>query len=106
VKESENQKDKEADRQPDQAKCVVIVNEKGLHARAAAKFVATATQFSSDVHVCCNGERVNASSIMELLMLACHQGKQVTIEAEGEDAAAAIAALSELIDDGFGELDE
>ncbi len=84
----------------------IIVNEKGLHARAAAKFVAKAGEFSSDVHVCCDGERVNASSIMELLMLACHQGKEVYIEAEGEDASEALQALLTLIDSGFGENDE
>jgi len=91
---------------PEIAKQVIIVNEKGLHARAAAKFVATVDQFTADVHVCCNGERVNASSIMELLMLACHKGKQVTLEADGEDADAALNALIELVDSGFGENDD
>ncbi|VAV86731.1 Phosphocarrier protein, nitrogen regulation associated [hydrothermal vent metagenome] len=84
----------------------VIVNDKGLHARAAAKFVAKASEFSSDIHVCCNGERVNANSIMELLMLACHKGKEIHIEAEGEDATAALDALGAMIDAGFGENDE
>ncbi|MBL4617683.1 MAG: HPr family phosphocarrier protein [Robiginitomaculum sp.] len=84
---------------------VVVVNERGLHARAAAKFVAKAAEFSSDIYVSCNGERVNANSIMELLMLACQQGKQVVIEASGEDATDAVRALVLLVDDGFGEID-
>jgi phosphocarrier protein len=85
---------------------VVVVNERGLHARAAAKFVAKAAEFSSEIYVSCNGERVNANSIMELLMLACQQGKRVTIEASGEDAADAVGALASLVDDGFGEVEE
>ncbi len=85
---------------------VIIVNKKGLHARAAAKFVALANTFTSEIHVCCNGEKVNASSIMELLMLACHQGKQVTLYAHGTDAEDAIKALTGLIEDGFGEMTE
>ncbi|PHR62667.1 MAG: phosphocarrier protein HPr [Robiginitomaculum sp.] len=82
---------------------VIIVNDKGLHARAAAKFVSLAAEYTSEVYVCCNGERVNADSIMELLMLACEKGKAVTIEATGPDAGDALGALIELIDDGFGE---
>lgn len=84
---------------------VLIINQRGLHARAAAKFVAKATEFSSEVFVTCNGERVNANSIMELLMLACHQGKTITIEATGDDAPDAMAALVALINDGFDEID-
>lgn len=87
-------------------KQVIVVNERGLHARAAAKFVAKAAEFSSEIHVSCNGERVNANSIMELLMLACQQGKQVTIEALGEDAVDAVLALVLLVDDGFGEIEQ
>ncbi len=82
---------------------VIIVNDKGLHARAAAKFIALAGEYTSEVYVCCNGERVNADSIMELLMLACEKGRAVTIEATGPDADDALGALVELIDDGFGE---
>ncbi|MBL4596008.1 MAG: HPr family phosphocarrier protein [Robiginitomaculum sp.] len=81
----------------------IIVNDRGLHARAAAKFVAIAAGFSSDIHVCGNGERVDASSIMELLMLGCSKGKQLTIHADGEDAANALRALVALVDAGFGE---
>ncbi|MBL1431084.1 HPr family phosphocarrier protein [Oceanicaulis sp. AH-315-P02] len=85
---------------------VTIVNERGLHARAAAKFVAKAAEFSSEIYVSCNGERVNANSIMELLMLACQQGKQVVIEALGDDAADAMQALVLLVEDGFGEIEQ
>lgn len=85
---------------------MVIVNERGLHARAAAKFVSTVEQFNAEVHVSCNGERVNAHSIMELLMLACHKGKTILIEAEGEDAELALVALTSLVENGFGEINE
>ncbi len=83
----------------------VIVNERGLHARAAAKFVSTLAGFDAEVHVSCDGERVNANSIMELLMLACHMGRTILIEAKGPDAEQAMATLIALVEDGFGEND-
>jgi len=80
-----------------------IVNVLGLHARAAAKLTQTATRFASDVWVSRKGRRVNAKSIMGVMMLAAGKGSIVTIEAEGSDAAQAMEAIRRLIADRFGE---
>ncbi len=80
-----------------------IVNKLGLHARASAKLTQLAAKFDSDVQVMRNGRKVNAKSIMGVMMLAAGQGTSVQIEAEGADADEAIAALSKLIADKFGE---
>jgi phosphocarrier protein len=80
-----------------------IVNKLGLHARAAAKLTELAGAFTSDIWLSRNGRRVNAKSIMGVMMLAAGKGSRVLIEAEGEDADAAIAALTRLIAGRFGE---
>jgi phosphocarrier protein HPr len=80
-----------------------IVNKLGLHARASAKLTQTASQFASEVFLSRNGRRVNAKSIMGVMMLAAGKGSRVTIETEGDDADAALQALLELIADRFGE---
>jgi phosphocarrier protein HPr len=80
-----------------------IVNKLGLHARAAAKLTHIATGFQSDIWLSRAGRRVNAKSIMGVMMLAAGMGSTVTIEAEGADAAAALAALTKLIAERFGE---
>jgi phosphocarrier protein HPr len=80
-----------------------IVNKLGLHARAAAKFVRCASAFGSVVQVERNGSRVNGKSIMGVMMLAAHQGTTILVEAEGEDEAEAVAALSALVADRFEE---
>jgi phosphocarrier protein HPr len=82
---------------------LVIVNKLGLHARASAKLTQVATGFKSDVWLTRNGRRVNAKSIMGVMMLAAGKGASVTVEAQGEDADAALAALRALIADCFGE---
>jgi phosphocarrier protein len=82
---------------------VEIVNKLGLHARASAKLTQTATQFESEVWLERNGRRVNAKSIMGVMMLAAGRGTRVVIETEGRDAEAALAALAQLIEDRFGE---
>jgi phosphocarrier protein HPr len=82
-----------------------IVNKLGLHARAAARLTEVAGAFASEVWLSRNGRRVNAKSIMGVMMLAAGKGSRVLIEAEGEDADAAIKALVELIADRFGEAD-
>jgi phosphocarrier protein len=82
---------------------LVIVNKLGLHARASAKLTQVAGGFKSDVWLTRNGRRVNAKSIMGVMMLAAGKGASVTVEAEGEDADAALAALRALIADRFGE---
>ena len=80
-----------------------IVNKLGLHARASAKLTQLAGGFHSDIWLTRNGRRVNAKSIMGVMMLAAGKGSSVTVEAEGADAEAALAAILQLIGDKFGE---
>ncbi|HYL91136.1 MAG TPA: HPr family phosphocarrier protein [Burkholderiales bacterium] len=80
-----------------------IVNRLGLHARAAAKLTHVASGFASEIWISRSGRRVNAKSIMGVMMLAAGKGSTVTIEAEGADAEAALAALAKLIAERFGE---
>ena len=80
-----------------------IVNKLGLHARAAAKLTHVASGYQSEIWISRSGRRVNAKSIMGVMMLAAGRGSQVLLEAEGADAEAALAALSKLIADRFGE---
>jgi phosphocarrier protein len=82
---------------------LTIVNKLGLHARAAAKLTQVANSFKCDVWLTRNGRRVNAKSIMGVMMLAAGKGASIMVEAEGADADAALAALRELIADRFGE---
>ena len=80
-----------------------IVNKLGLHARAAAKLTQLASSFACEVWLSRSGRRVNAKSIMGVMMLAAGKGSQVRVEAEGADAEAALAALLKLIAGRFGE---
>ena len=82
---------------------VKILNKRGLHARASAKFVKLASTFDAEVTVAKDGHRVDARSIMGLMMLAAGVGCCVEIQAEGREADAAIAALTALIADKFDE---
>ena len=82
---------------------VEIVNKLGLHARASAKLTQVASGFKCEVWLLRNGRRVNAKSIMGVMMLAAGKGSTITIDAEGEDAEAALAALRKLIADKFDE---
>jgi phosphocarrier protein len=82
-----------------------IVNRKGLHARASAKFVQTVERFDADVQVTRGGETVGGDSIMGLMMLAAGPGTHISVAASGAEAAAAIDALAALVADGFGEED-
>jgi phosphocarrier protein HPr len=82
---------------------ITISNKLGLHARASAKLTKLAGSFHSDVHLSRNGRRVNAKSIMGVMMLAAGVGTEIEIETEGEDAPAAMEAIRALIDDKFGE---
>ena len=79
------------------------MNKLGLHARAAAKLTELAGAFASEIWLSRNGRRVNAKSIMGVMMLAAGKGSRVLIEAEGEDAESALAALVKLIGERFGE---
>jgi phosphocarrier protein len=81
----------------------LIVNKLGLHARASAKLTQLASGFRSEVWLSRNGRRVNAKSIMGVMMLAAGKGSTITVEAVGEDAAAALQAIQALIADKFGE---
>jgi len=80
-----------------------IVNKLGLHARAAAKLTQVAGGFASEVWLSRNGRRVNAKSIMGVMMLAAGKGSRITIDAYGADAEDALAALAQLIAERFGE---
>ncbi len=82
---------------------LTIQNQKGLHARAAAKFVKLAESFDAQITVVKNGTRVSGSSIMGLMMLAAGPGCDIEVEATGNAAAAAVEAISRLIDDKFDE---
>jgi phosphocarrier protein len=82
---------------------VEIVNERGLHARASAKFVKTASQFDAEVLVSRDGQTVDARSIMGLMMLAAGIGSTIDISATGPEAAAAVEALVRLVADRFDE---
>ena len=82
---------------------LTIANKLGLHARAAAKLTQVATRFQSEVWLTRNGRRVNAKSIMGVMMLAAGKGASVTVEADGLDADEAVAAIRELVAGRFGE---
>ena len=82
---------------------VTISNKLGLHARASAKLTKLAASFRSEIHLSRAGRRVNAKSIMGVMMLAAGPGTEVEIEAEGADEEAAAAALRGLIEARFGE---
>ena len=82
---------------------VGICNQRGLHARASAKFVKLASSFESEIRVTRDGVTVDARSIMGLLMLGAGNGCGVTIEGEGPDADEAVAALTDLVNRKFDE---
>ncbi|MES2959547.1 MAG: HPr family phosphocarrier protein [Pseudomonadota bacterium] len=82
---------------------VVISNKLGLHARASAKLTKLASSFACDVHMSRNGRRINAKSIMGVMMLAAGLGSEVDIETDGADEVQALAALVSMVDDRFGE---
>ncbi len=82
---------------------IEIINKLGLHARASAKLTQLATSFKCEVNIERNGRRVNAKSIMGVMMLAAGKGAKISLETEGEDEAAAMDGLVGLINDKFGE---
>ena len=86
-----------------QRRTVSICNERGLHARASAKFVKLASTFDAEVRVGKDGQMVDARSIMGLMMLAAGIGCEVDIEADGPDAEAALDALAALVEGRFDE---
>ena len=86
-----------------QVRTFAIVNALGLHARAAAQLVQAANRFRSDVAIEKDGMEVNGKSIMGVLTLAAAKGSEIAVSVEGEDAEAAMAALAQIIQNGFGE---
>jgi phosphocarrier protein HPr len=82
---------------------VTVVNQLGLHARAAARFVHTAARFASRVRVARHGREMDGKSILGLLLLAAARGTTITISADGSDEQAALDALVHLVNEGFGE---
>ncbi|MBB1073824.1 HPr family phosphocarrier protein [Rhodoferax sp. 4810] len=82
-----------------------IINRLGLHARASAKFVTCASQFTSQVKVSRAGRSVNGKSIMGVMMLAAARGTSIVVEVSGEDEVAALDALERLVADRFGEIE-
>jgi phosphocarrier protein HPr len=84
---------------------VIVPNKRGLHARAAAKFVMMAERFGASVDVIRDGQSVSARSIMGLMMLGAGKGAVIELRAEGWDAKEALDALAELVESGFNEPD-
>jgi phosphocarrier protein len=82
---------------------ILIINKRGLHARASAKFVQLVEKLGADVKVSRNGETVGGTSIMGLMMLSAGPGTTIEVSATGPDAEAAVAAIADLIGNKFGE---
>jgi phosphocarrier protein HPr len=85
------------------SRTVTVVNQLGLHARAAAKFVHLATRFESQIRVVRDAKVMDGKSIMGILLLAAARGTAITVEAAGVDEQAAVDALVQLVESGFGE---
>ncbi|MGL5743004.1 MAG: HPr family phosphocarrier protein [Legionella sp.] len=82
---------------------IKIINKLGLHARASAKFVSTAAKFQSHIDVTSNSQTVNGKSIMGVMMLAANKGSELAMEIEGPDEEQMNEALTQLINNYFGE---
>jgi phosphocarrier protein len=82
---------------------IEVTNKLGLHARASAKLTQLASRFRSEIHIARSGRRVNAKSIMGVMMLAAGIGSKVTLDAEGEDAQEALDQIRALFQQKFGE---
>ena len=85
------------------SQAVTVVNQLGMHARAAAKFVHLATKYKAKVRVACDRREMDGKSIMGILLLAAARGSTITISADGADERDAVAALVALVESGFGE---
>jgi phosphocarrier protein HPr len=85
------------------SRTVDVLNKRGLHARASAKFVTMASEHKAEIEVEKDGSKVCGTSIMGLMMLGAAMGDTITISAEGDGAEAAVAALAELVEAKFGE---
>tara|TARA_B100001939_G_scaffold347994_1_gene371866 strand:- start:2322 stop:2645 length:324 start_codon:yes stop_codon:yes gene_type:complete len=89
--------------QEPQRRTVTIVNRRGLHARASAKFVSVAERYQADIEVSKDGTTVSGTSIMGLMMLAAAPGDQITLSGSGPDVGAALDDLQQMIKNKFGE---
>ena len=89
--------------QPVTSRSVEVVNQLGVHARAAAKFVHVASRFEARVRVTRSGREIDGKSILGILLLAAARGTTILISADGADEQAALEALSALVESGFGE---
>lgn len=85
------------------SRTITVINKLGLHARASAKFVATASRFQSSIEVKRGSKSVNGKSIMGIMMLAASKGTELTIIADGDDAEQALKSIEELVANRFGE---
>ena len=85
------------------SKAVVVINELGLHARAAARFVHLATRYKSQIRVARDAKVMDGKSIMGILLLAAARGTKLTISADGPDETTAVESLVRLVESGFGE---
>jgi phosphocarrier protein len=85
------------------SRSVTVVNQLGVHARAAAKFVHVATRYHARIRVGRHGREMDGKSIMGILLLAAAQGMTISISADGSDEQEAVTALVELVESGFGE---
>ena len=85
------------------SRSVILVNELGMHARAAAKFVHMATRYQSRIRVARHGREMDGKSIMGILLLAAARGSIISITADGADEGEAVASLAALVESGFGE---
>jgi phosphocarrier protein HPr len=85
------------------SQAVTVVNQLGIHARAAAKFVHLATRYEADIKVAREEREMDGKSIMGILLLAAARGSTITISAEGQDERAAVHALVALVQSGFGD---
>ena len=86
-----------------QVRTLKIVNRLGLHARAAAKLVTLCTKYVSNVFIVVNGRRANARQLIAVMLLSASMGAPISIEADGPDEVEAIAAVTRLVSNGFGE---
>jgi phosphocarrier protein len=82
---------------------LIVINKLGMHARASAKFVSLAAEFSAEITLKRNGQQVNGKSIMGIMMLAAAKGAEIELCADGKDENKAVEALAELINNRFGE---
>lgn len=85
------------------SKATKIVNEQGLHVRPAGELVKEMSKFSSEINLVVNGNKINAKSVLNIMAACIKFGMDVTVEAEGDDAEAAVAKAVEMIESGFGE---